>query len=60
MHCIFHNYLTGIKIIEDCEECHKNAACLYLGPFGSTCTCYDGYEGNGLTCKGTTNIYTHL
>ena len=42
--------------IDECDagvnNCHIDAEC--ANTFGSfTCTCIDGYEGNGTDCTGT-------
>ena len=39
--------------IKECDDnpCGKNAICIEEDP-GYRCVCQDGYEGNGLYCKG--------
>lgn len=51
-----HKILLYITDIDECEEgqhdCDKNADCgNRIG--GYSCTCKQGYEGDGRTCKGT-------
>lgn len=51
-----HKILLYITDVDECEEgqhnCDKNADCgNRIG--GYSCTCKQGYEGDGRTCKGT-------
>ena len=36
----------------DADNCHTNAACTNTPPGGFTCTCNQGYTGDGITCTG--------
>ena len=38
------------------DDCDPNARCDNTEPF-YTCTCYDGYKGNGTMCTGK---YNHM
>ena len=35
----------------DADNCHENSACTST-PGNFTCTCNQGYTGNGVTCTG--------
>lgn len=34
------------------HDCHKMANCRPLAPGNYSCTCIDGYEGDGKNCRG--------
>ena len=55
-----HNTCLFILDIDECAEktdnCNDNAKCTNtIGSF--TCTCKEGYTGNGVNCKGTYSSY---
>ena len=51
-------FLDIDECVEEIDNCDENANCT-SNPGGFVCSCKTGFEGNGLTCVSTLNIY-HL
>jgi len=47
--------MDAVADVDECAEgtagCSADASCTNVGG-GYTCTCNDGYDGDGLTCDG--------
>lgn len=48
----FVNNLLHVLAVPNCDLCDSNADCSFDKTVGTTCTCRDGYEGNGRFCRG--------
>ena len=56
LHCCM--ALADIDECHSVAECNKFAKCINtIGSF--TCTCNDGFTGNGILCGNTFNIYIY-
>ena len=51
-YCLFYYILDIDECKENTDDCDVNADCNNT-PGSFTCTCKDGYTGNGRKCKGT-------
>ena len=56
MHVSLYNYFSDInKCAIDADICDTDAACTNT-PGGFTCTCNQGYTGDGVTCMGKCSL----
>lgn len=46
------NHCYNFSAINPCQKrvCHEHAVCVHTGPNQHTCTCAQGYQGDGLVC----------